>query len=56
MPTDWADWVAWQYTSTPLDQNRMKDAFWNSLVGNPPELVTVTIRRSTATDLKEALP
>jgi GH25 family lysozyme M1 (1,4-beta-N-acetylmuramidase) len=56
MPTDWSDWVAWQYTSTPLDQNRMKDAFWNSLVGNPPETVTVTIRRSTADDLKGALP
>lgn len=37
MPNDWADWAVWQFTNTPLDTNRMKEAFWDSLGGVQPQ-------------------
>ena len=55
MPSDWATWQVWQYTSTPLDTNRMQDAYWNSLNDQPPAPVTITITKSTADDLRRAL-
>lgn len=54
LPFDWTEWKVWQYTSTPLDQNRMQDAFWNSLVP-PTDEVTLTLDRATFDKLKAAV-
>ena len=36
LPVGWASWQIWQYTNSPLDQDRMQDAYWNSMVPLPP--------------------
>src|SRR3990167_8305447 len=35
LPNGWLDWKVWQYTSVPLDTNRMQTSFWDALVGAP---------------------
>jgi len=56
-PIGWDHWDVWQYTSSPLDQNRMSDLIWTALFppGPPPDTVTITIQNTTAFDLKAAL-
>ena len=54
LPNGWAAWQVWQYTSIPLDTDRMQDAYWDALVP-PADIVTLRIKRETAEDLKEAL-
>ena len=56
LPNGWANWAVWQYTSIPLDTDRMQEAYWNSLNDQPPiGTVTITIAKSTADDLRRAL-
>lgn len=54
LPNGWANFQVWQYTSIPLDTDRMQDAYWSALVP-PADIVTLRIKRETAEDLKEAL-
>ena len=48
LPSDWTAWQAWQFTSTPLDTNRMKQEYWDSIVGPepPPAIVKLTAPRN----------
>ena len=55
LPNGWTNWAVWQYTSSPLDQDRMQDEFYNKIMGESVDEVTVTIKRSTAEDLHLAL-
>ena len=57
MPRDWTDWKVWQYTSTPLDTNRMKDEYWDSVFppAPPAASVTITLPKEIADSLHQAL-
>ena len=57
IPRDWATWVVWQYTSKPLDTDRMKNEYWDLLFppAPPAASVTVTIPKETAEALHTAL-
>ena len=54
LPNGWANWAVWQYTSIPLDTDRMQDAYWDALVP-PPDSVTLTISRTSADELHRSL-
>ena len=54
LPNGWANFQVWQYTSVPLDTDRMQDAYWDALVP-PADIVTINIKRETADDLHRAL-
>ena len=54
LPLDWIEWKIWQYTTNPLDQNRMRQEFWDALVP-PPDEVTLTLDRATFEKLKAAV-
>jgi len=54
LPLDWADWAVWQYTSSPLDQNRMRQEFWDTIVP-PSGEVTLKLERATFDKLKAAI-
>ena len=57
LPTGWTVWRVWQFTSTPLDTNRMQEEYWNSLFpAEPPaSSVTITLPKETAEALHTAL-
>ena len=57
IPKDWTDWVVWQYTSKPLDTDRMQDEYWNTIFPPAPPVgtVTITLPKETADKLHEAL-
>ena len=57
LPNGWTDYEVWQFTSTPLDTNRMVPAYWSNILGSPPveDTVMITIKKTTAENLKEAL-
>ena len=50
IPSSWNDWQVWQFTSTPLDTNRMRQEFWNSLTGAPQEPVVVKLTAPRSAD------
>ena len=55
LPNGWVKWAVWQYTSTPLDQERMQDEFYNKIMGESVDEVVLRLSRKTTEELHQAI-
>lgn len=54
LPFNWTEWKVWQYTSKVLDQDKMKEDYWNSLFPDNDE-VALRLERPVLETLHNAI-